>query len=247
MIKGTCRKHGKLDEVTGFKYASKTAESGYRLKCQQCFDERIKNYRESNVDIPKPEDIKGFCRKHGKLNSDTGFICLDKGLQLGYRIRCKECSHRIQIKNYINNKEEKITKVGEWKKQNRERINAQVREDRKNNPEKHKEWAKNHYDRNRDKISLNESLRARKIDKDFYDKMMQKQDNKCAICNQYETRTARDGKSITRLCIDHDHDTNKVRALLCHDCNTTLGKMKDSPELLLKAADYLIFHKGWTT
>jgi hypothetical protein len=41
------------------------------------------------------------------------------------------------------------------------------------------------------------------------------------------------------LCIDHDHTTGKVRGMLCDDCNLSLGKMKDSKELLQKAIDYL--------
>ena len=82
--------------------------------------------------------------------------------------------------------------------------------------------------------------------KERFDKMMLEQNGKCKICKQEETRMARDGKTITRLCIDHDHDSNEVRALLCHDCNTALGKMKDCPELLIEAAYYLVDYKGWT-
>lgn len=246
MIKGTCRKHGKLDEESGFKYASKTAGSGFRLKCKKCFEDRMQNYRDSNVELPEPEDIKGYCRKHGNLDGETGFICIDKTLPIGYRIRCKECTHKIRTNNYYKDREKNISKVSEWKKKNRERINAQVREDRKTNPEKFKKWQDSHYNKHRDKISLNLSLSERKMDKVLYDKMMKEQDNKCAICKQKETRMARDGKSITRLCIDHDHSTGNVRALLCHDCNTALGKMKDSPELLMEAAYYLVDHKGWT-
>lgn len=39
--------------------------------------------------------------------------------------------------------------------------------------------------------------------------------------------------------VDHDHETGKARGLLCSNCNHAIGKMKDSPELLRKAADYL--------
>jgi hypothetical protein len=248
MIKGTCRKHGELiEDETGFRYASKTSESGYRLKCKICFEERLQSYREANFDIPKPEDIKGFCRKHGTLNNETGFICLDKTLKDGYRIRCKECSNNIRANSYIKNREKNIEKAANWKKNNRERVRELEREYRKNNPEKHKKWQADHYARNRDNISLNTSLKARGLEKDFYERMFNEQEGKCAICRQPEKRMARDGKSITRLCIDHDHDTNAVRALLCSDCNTGIGKLMDSPELLLKAADYLIMHKGWTT
>ena len=30
-----------------------------------------------------------------------------------------------------------------------------------------------------------------------------------------------------RLCIDHNHETEKPRGLLCHNCNTALGLLKD--------------------
>lgn len=58
------------------------------------------------------------------------------------------------------------------------------------------------------------------------------QENKCAICKQ--------DNSIDRdFSVDHDHVTKKFRGLLCHNCNTGLGKFKDSPELLRLAAAYI--------
>lgn len=39
--------------------------------------------------------------------------------------------------------------------------------------------------------------------------------------------------------IDHCHATGKARGILCTRCNTALGHMRDSPELLRKAAEYL--------
>ena len=59
--------------------------------------------------------------------------------------------------------------------------------------------------------------------------MMVEQANGCAIC----------GNSDKRLHVDHDHATGKVRGLLCMECNVSLGKFKDSPELLRKAIVYL--------
>jgi hypothetical protein len=68
---------------------------------------------------------------------------------------------------------------------------------------------------------------------DDYMDMFEKQDGKCLICGI--------DKNILNknFAIDHDHTTGKVRGLLCHNCNVSIGLMKDSPFLLHKAAEYL--------
>ena len=53
--------------------------------------------------------------------------------------------------------------------------------------------------------------------------------NTCSICE----------RKNDNLVIDHDHNTGKVRGLLCVRCNTGLGKFKDDVELLTKAINYL--------
>ena len=45
--------------------------------------------------------------------------------------------------------------------------------------------------------------------------------------------------STNRLCIDHDHKTNKPRGLLCHNCNTALGLVGDNLEILSNLIAYL--------
>lgn len=46
------------------------------------------------------------------------------------------------------------------------------------------------------------------------------------------------------LCVDHNHETNKVRGLLCTCCNTALGSLQDSPDRLRAAALYLEKNDG---
>ena len=44
-----------------------------------------------------------------------------------------------------------------------------------------------------------------------YQDLVQKQNKRCAICGL-----------VRKLYIDHDHETNQVRGLLCLQCNTRL-------------------------
>lgn len=67
------------------------------------------------------------------------------------------------------------------------------------------------------------------------DAMRQRQNDCCSICG----RPAENNR-YKRLNIDHCHETNKVRALLCDLCNKGLGMFHDNPELLQKASEYLI-------
>lgn len=53
----------------------------------------------------------------------------------------------------------------------------------------------------------------------------------CAICRKPEP--------INVLNVDHDHETNEVRGLLCGRCNKALGYLYDRTELLVRAQRYL--------
>lgn len=70
-----------------------------------------------------------------------------------------------------------------------------------------------------------------------YEDMLEKQDRKCAICESTSGGNSQYGEK--KLAVDHDHDTGKVRGLLCENCNRSLGMMRDSVELLGKAIVYL--------
>jgi len=59
----------------------------------------------------------------------------------------------------------------------------------------------------------------------------------CAICG---TRcNTKSGKLKRRLDVDHDHITGRIRGLLCNNCNTALGKVKDSVVILERMITYL--------
>jgi len=67
-----------------------------------------------------------------------------------------------------------------------------------------------------------------------YNEMLESQAGGCAICEQKPT--------TIRLAVDHDHITGTIRGLLCVGCNTTVGKLRDSPELVEKLRRYLYKH-----
>ena len=75
-----------------------------------------------------------------------------------------------------------------------------------------------------------------------YNAMVEEQGGVCAICLAPETR-AMYGEE-PRLVVDHNHDTGKVRALLCASCNGRLASIEDEQFMLL-AKDYLRTHDGY--
>lgn len=64
-----------------------------------------------------------------------------------------------------------------------------------------------------------------------YDVLLAEQGGKCAVCGEVPSH---------RLHVDHDHETGRVRGLLCTWCNKGLGSFRDDPDKLLSAAAYLI-------
>jgi hypothetical protein len=71
-----------------------------------------------------------------------------------------------------------------------------------------------------------------------YEKLLREQGGKCAICEATENNTVGERKDWN-FAVDHDHETGKVRGLLCNNCNRGLGLLRDSEELLRKAANYI--------
>lgn len=60
----------------------------------------------------------------------------------------------------------------------------------------------------------------------------------CAICKNPETKLAKHG-GIKRLSVDHDHNTGKVRGLLCHDCNLMVFWIETRLHLIPEMKKYL--------
>ncbi len=59
-----------------------------------------------------------------------------------------------------------------------------------------------------------------------YEEMHTAQGGVCKICERPEPVSGR------RLAVDHNHETGKVRGLLCTKCNTTAGWVEMHPNLI---------------
>jgi len=84
-----------------------------------------------------------------------------------------------------------------------------------------------------DCVKENNTFRTYGITLKDYDKMLEEQGDKCKIC-----KTKVPG-GHGRFHVDHDHLTNKIRGLLCMNCNHMLGCCKDDIETLATAIQYL--------
>lgn len=73
---------------------------------------------------------------------------------------------------------------------------------------------------------------------DEYNKLLEKQNYRCAICGG-EGFLMDSSRHKIKLVVDHDHNTGVVRGLLCHNCNRALGLFHDNEKDLLSAIDYL--------
>ena len=90
------------------------------------------------------------------------------------------------------------------------------------NPDKHKESNRNSHLMRKFGITVSQ-----------YDRMLTDQEGRCAICKDPQAQLARN------LAVDHCHDTGKIRGLLCLPCNTAIGLLKDSSDIVISLLEYL--------
>jgi hypothetical protein len=102
--------------------------------------------------------------------------------------------------------------------------NAAARKMRIDEPERYLKYKKRH----------NEYLKQRryKITQEQFDKMLVAQNNMCKLCNNKF-------KSTRDTHIDHCHNSNIVRGLLCSSCNMALGQFNDDVDIMENAIKYL--------
>lgn len=145
-----------------------------------------------------------------------------KGSEGGLTARCKRCvitDNKVSYEKY--RKKRKQTEAA-YREKNRGKIRKKSVAWRKNNPD----YAKNQ-----------DLLRHYHITLDEYNKMFARQEGCCLACGKHQFALKR------ALHVDHDHETGKIRGLLCHGCNCALGFVNDNIAVLNGLITYIEEHK----
>jgi hypothetical protein len=144
----------------------------------------------------------------------------DRSARDGHRPECKACTARKRRAWYEENRDREVARVQKWAAEHPKQY-AATQERYKQSGAKAKSNRKSHLKR---KYGLT---------LEQFDAMLAQQSGLCAICGDRPAAH-----------VDHDHENGRVRALLCFNCNGALGHMLDNPGWLLRAIDYLEWHRA---
>ena len=102
------------------------------------------------------------------------------------------------------------------------------------NYEVFKKWRYDNSDRlaaNRPEWTFERRCKRHKVSPEVVKHTYEEQKGKCVICIE--------DIQLETCAIDHNHVTREFRGLLCKNCNSSLGFLKDNPENAQRALDYL--------
>lgn len=156
------------------------------------------------------------CYKCGEIKLLTDFVP-DRSKASGYRYLCRICK-RATGKEY----------------ESRPEIKARRQQQEKTRIRKPREA----YPYNPAQRRRNRLRKLYGITQEDFNRLAEQQNGVCAICGEPPPQN----KKLNRLYVDHNHETGQVRGLLCNNCNTAIGQLRDSLDIVLKAAAYLRRH-----
>jgi hypothetical protein len=157
--------------------------------------------------------------------------------------QCSKCQEFKEQNHFLKNKKCKSGFANICRKCDSIRQKIARDKFKEKNPNKYKEyyreygkqWRLNNDDQRRDTIYK----RLFNITLGDYNEILKKQNNVCAICKKPETSIDKRNNKLRGLSVDHCHKTGKVRGLLCRYCNTGIGLLRESQEILNNAITYL--------
>jgi len=144
----------------------------------------------------------------------------------------KKENRRLAQLRYNSSEKGKAYKA-KWRKDNLQHRLECEKERYRKNPERVKRNVSNWKAKNPDRYKLN--LRSAYLKRKYgitlaqYDALMTKQNGCCAICRDKHPK----------LCIDHCHKTGVVRGLLCQNCNSAIGFLREDMGVWREVCNYL--------
>src|SRR3990167_6581542 len=127
----------------------------------------------------------------------------------------------------MRTKEEVKQYKAEWYLKNRKRILEQRKQYREDNLDYIKEWHANYYKNSRRWERLQ---RLYNLTEETFFGILERQYGKCCGCLK---------PLLGRIDVDHNHITGQVRGLSCHECNSSLGLVKENPQTMRRLIAYL--------
>lgn len=106
---------------------------------------------------------------------------------------------------------------------------------------KQREWDKSHPDRVKARSRRYNLKREYGMSIEDFDQMLARQDGRCSICLSPSPKWKHGWN------IDHCHKTGKIRAILCSNCNKTLGLLGESIPTLHRMIQYIEQHQPAAT
>jgi hypothetical protein len=107
------------------------------------------------------------------------------------------------------------------------------------NSSQERESQKRYRDNNKDKRKNGMLLWRFNITLEEYQVLFEAQGGVCKICNNPETAKKNKSEELRMLAVDHDHNTGKVRGLLCARCNVQLGHYEKTKPRAQEFENYL--------
>ena len=103
-----------------------------------------------------------------------------------------------------------------------------------------KQYKRNYNNKRYDplKNKHNKLKKAYGIGLEEYNKLFKDQEGCCAVCGIHQSELTRS------LAVDHCHTTGKIRGLLCNKCNTALGLLNESEEIMKNLINYVQLKKA---
>lgn len=173
--------------------------------------------------------MKDLCQCGNKKDRKSN-QCMECRREKSKNRPCRGCHRILPITSYHQRQDNRRpTYCKECESKDRKSNAEYYAEYRKSHAEKARNWRRRNKESYR-KYWTRRGWRMKGLDPDIIDQYVATHDC-CEICGKKGN-----GRS---LCVDHCHNTNQFRGLLCHSCNTALGLFRDKPELLMRAAEYL--------